>query len=438
MADIDGDGNLDVIAGTSLPDGNGSSALAIAHGDGLGGFKLRSTAGNSVKSNAAGASILADVNGDGLLDILSNSGAVIYNSAAKVSNINDTPTGAVTLSGVATQGSTLTVTNTLADADGIASSGANAITYQWLADGVAVSGATGSSLTLAQAQVGKAMTVKAAYTDFMGTTESVSSAATGLVKNVNDLPTGALSISGVASLGQTLTVTSSLQDADGMGAISYQWKANGTNISGATQSSFVLSSAQVGSQITVTGSYTDGLRTKESVTSAAVAVVSAESRYVFSDSSGSHCYEIVLGNFNWDQALSGAAAKSYNGVTGYLATVTSSAEQSLIENYLTKNPLSVVGLWLGAADAETEGAWKWVTGPEAGTQFWTGDGNGSAVAGAYSNWDKTADPPQPNTNYGAATEDYLWMTVTANWNNLTKFKWGDAPPSAFAGYVVEY
>jgi len=438
VGDIDLDGNLDVIAGTSLPDGNHSAAIAIAYGDGNGGFSSRSTAGNEVRSNSNASSILVDVNGDGILDILSGIGEIFYNAATKVSNINDTPTGFVTVSGSATQGNTLTVANTLADIDGIASSGSNAISYQWLADGVAVSGATGTSLTLAQAQVGKAITVTATYTDLMGTAESVKSSATGLVNNVNDLPTGSIDISGSASLGQTLTAAPSLQDADGMGAISYQWKANGVNIAGATKSSFLLGNAQVGSIITVTGSYTDGFRTKESVTSAATNVVSAESRYVFSDSSGSHYYEIVLGSFNWDQALSGAAAKSYNGVTGYLATVTSIAEQSLIQGYLTNNPMSVAGLWLGASDSQAEGAWKWVTGPEAGTQFWSGDGNGSAVAGAFSNWDKTADPPQPNTNSDAATEDYLWMTVTANWNNLSKFQWGDAPGSSSAGYIVEY
>jgi len=73
---------------------------------------------------------------------------------------NDAPTGSVTIAGTAEQGQTLTATNTLADADGLGPIG-----YQWLAAGVAIAGATNSTLVLGQAQVGKAIAVQAAYTD---------------------------------------------------------------------------------------------------------------------------------------------------------------------------------------------------------------------------------------------------------------------------------
>ena len=49
---------------------------------------------------------------------------------------------------------------------------------------------TGSSYALTQAEVGKTITVTASYTDLQGTAESVSSAATSAVLNVNDAPTG--------------------------------------------------------------------------------------------------------------------------------------------------------------------------------------------------------------------------------------------------------
>ena len=74
-------------------------------------------------------------------------------------------------------------------------------------------------------------------------------------------------ISGSATQGQTLTASNSLVDLDGLGALSYQWKANGANVgSGPT---LVLSEAEVGKTITVTASYTDGFGAAESVTSAA-------------------------------------------------------------------------------------------------------------------------------------------------------------------------
>ena len=84
------------------------------------------------------------------------------------------------------QGQTLTAANTLTDLDGIPTSGTGAITYQWLADGVAISGVIGSTLVLGQTQVGKAISVTASYTDVQGTPEAVSSSNTTNVANIDD------------------------------------------------------------------------------------------------------------------------------------------------------------------------------------------------------------------------------------------------------------
>ena len=185
-----------------------------------------------------------------------------------VTNINDAPTGSVNISGTPTQGQTLSVSHTLADIDGL-----GVISYQWRANGTAISGATGSSHVLTQAEVGQAITVTASYTDGQGTVESVGSAATASVANVNDAPTGTVNIAGAPTQGQTLSVSHTLADIDGLGALSYQWRANGTPIAGATGSSHVLTQAEVGQAITVTASYTDGQGTVESVGSAATASV---------------------------------------------------------------------------------------------------------------------------------------------------------------------
>ena len=67
---------------------------------------------------------------------------------------NRPPTGAVTITGTATQGQTLTAGNTLADADGL-----GAVLYQWQANGADVAGATGSTFTLTQAQVAAVMAI---------------------------------------------------------------------------------------------------------------------------------------------------------------------------------------------------------------------------------------------------------------------------------------
>ena len=100
-----------------------------------------------------------------------------------VSDGGNSPTGSVTISGTATQGSTLTASNTLADADGMGT-----ISYQWKAGSVAISGATGSTYTLTQAEVGKTITVTASYTDGGGTAESVTSDAVGPVISSDTTP----------------------------------------------------------------------------------------------------------------------------------------------------------------------------------------------------------------------------------------------------------
>jgi Ca2+-binding RTX toxin-like protein len=95
---------------------------------------------------------------------------------------------------------------------------------------------------------------------------------------VNDAPTGLVTISGNTSLNQILTAANSLADADGLGAISYQWQSSSdgiswSNIIGALSSNMTLSNAQVGQQIRTIASYTDNLGTAESVASLATGVV---------------------------------------------------------------------------------------------------------------------------------------------------------------------
>ncbi|MCB1759748.1 MAG: hypothetical protein KDI68_08220, partial [Gammaproteobacteria bacterium] len=81
-----------------------------------------------------------------------------------------------------TQGQTLNAS--VADADGAS----GAIDYQWYRDGVAIAGATGAGYTTAQADVGKAITVAASFTDDLGGVETPTSAATDNVADVNDAP----------------------------------------------------------------------------------------------------------------------------------------------------------------------------------------------------------------------------------------------------------
>jgi Ca2+-binding RTX toxin-like protein len=259
----------DLASMTLLGAGNGAAV-------GLGQVQYQVNAGRTTlwvgMDNQPGADAVV------YLDGFTNTGALraLGNQLSLPGNLS--PTGAVTITGQATQGQTLTASNTLADADGIPVSGAGAVHYQWYADGAPIAAATGSTLLLTQAQVGQAITVVARYTDNGGTPESQGSVASALVANVNDAPTGSVKITGTLQQGQTLTASNTLADADGIpasgvGAISYQWKAGGNVINGATGGSLTLTAAEVGQPITVTASYTDGGGAPEHVSSAPTGAV---------------------------------------------------------------------------------------------------------------------------------------------------------------------
>ena len=92
---------------------------------------------------------------------------------------NSAATGAPTINGRARVGETLTaITTGISDADGVANA---SYTYQWLADDVDISGAKGSSYTVATADEGKAIKVTVSFTDDAGTAETLISAATTAV-----------------------------------------------------------------------------------------------------------------------------------------------------------------------------------------------------------------------------------------------------------------
>jgi uncharacterized delta-60 repeat protein len=114
------------------------------------------------------------------------------------------------------------------------------------------------------------MNVKVTASDLAGASASTNFAVT--VLNVNQAPSGAVVVIGRPTPDQTLTASNTLADGDGLGAIGYQWQStsDGTNwsdIAGATATTFTLTQAELGKQVRVLASYTDGQGTAESVAS---------------------------------------------------------------------------------------------------------------------------------------------------------------------------
>ena len=109
-------------------------------------------------------------------------------------------------------------------------------------------GTLGSTTTLGQSDVGSGLTVTATYTDGQGTGESASSAATGNVMNVNDAPSGSVTISGTATEERVLTACQQLwQMRTCVGTITYTWSNDDTG------STTTLGQSDVGSGLTRDG-----------------------------------------------------------------------------------------------------------------------------------------------------------------------------------------
>jgi hypothetical protein len=115
-----------------------------------------------------------------------------------------------------------------------------------------------------------------------------------------------------------------------------------------------------------------------------------------------HYYELIGPSpMTWTQARDIAAGRSFMGMQGYLATVTSFAEQGFVNAHFTGQDAWIGGYQLDDQSA-TDG-WQWVTG-----EPWS-----------YTNWD--GGEPNDCCDVGDPVEDneenYLMLNNDAFWND---------------------
>ena len=140
-----------------------------------------------------------------------------------------------------------------------------------------------------------------------------------------------------------------------------------------------------------------------------------------------YVYEENIG-ITWSEAKNLAELSSYFGLQGYLATIL-----SVEENQISAEQISGTG-WIGASDEGTEGVWNWVTGPEAGTNFWNGTFTGGPAGGLYSNWNTNEPNQSGNEDYAHITDNSVG--IPGSWNDLPNA--GGGGPYEPKGYIVEY
>lgn len=128
-----------------------------------------------------------------------------------------------------------------------------------------------------------------------------------------------------------------------------------------------------------------------------------------------HWYKLLRSAMTWGEAQAIAAASRLSDRQGYLVTITSAEEQRFLEQTFGDQDA-----WIGASDAQEEGTWRWMDGPEAGSIFYV---KGLDNQPGYSNWN-------PGTLYSRGEEDFAaWIYST---------DWYDSYSSARRDVLIEY
>jgi hypothetical protein len=130
----------------------------------------------------------------------------------------------------------------------VSADGTSPFTYQWIKDGINMPGATGPTVTLANVQSANAGSYAVLVANAAGsTTSDVSTIAVLPATFAPVITVQPTSRSVIAGANVTFTV-----GASGTPAPTFQWKKNGTVISGATSSTFTLNAVQISDAATFT------------------------------------------------------------------------------------------------------------------------------------------------------------------------------------------
>jgi len=156
-----------------------------------------------------------------------------------------------------------------------------------------------------------------------------------------------------------------------------------------------------------------------------------------------HYYDFVFTGTrtNWTHDLVDAAKREFDGMTGYMATITSYEENLFILNSFGNGSQRMV--FLGGRDLgglqnpppADQGKWVWYNGPEEGIQFYQEyasppEGGEVTPPYFYAAW----EPGQPNR----PDVHYLAMSLkTGTWYDTNNGGYTGAPKNV-DGYIIEY
>lgn len=151
--------------------------------------------------------------------------------------------GTVTISG------TPLVSSTLTAQPGTWSPNNVRLSYQWLRDGVAIQGETGSTYTVALTDIGHRLSVSVTGARFGYVSATATSARTAVVAQPR-VTAGTVTIAGTPTVGSRLTTQPGNWSPNTV-RLAYQWLRDGVAVSGATRTGYTLTLADVGHVLSV-------------------------------------------------------------------------------------------------------------------------------------------------------------------------------------------
>ena len=324
-----------------------------------------------------------------------------------------------TITGTAKVGSVLTAT------PGTWGPAPVTLAYQWKRAGVAIPGATASTYTLTGSDYAKAITVTVTGTKSTYTTVAKTSAATAAVA-AGTLTAPTPTISGSKTVGVTLTAVPGTWGPAPV-TLAYQWFRSGVAITGATASTYKLTTTDQGKTLTVrvTGSktgYTAVARTSVATTTVLGALTAptptvtgtARVGYTLTGAAGTWGPAPVTLAYQWFRsgvAITGATTSTYKLTTtdmgttltlrvtgtksGYTSVAKTSVATATVLGVLTTATPTVSGtVKAGYTLTATPGTWgpapvtlshQWnragvaITGATASTYTLTGSDTGKAI-----------------------------------------------------------
>jgi len=174
-----------------------------------------------------------DFGGDRVYALSSNNGLLAMQIVPKT---------VVTPPAIVTHPASQTVDQGASATFSVVATGTAPLSYQWRFNGASISGATGSSYTRANVQTTDAGSYSVFISNSAGTATSANAVlAVSVPATPPSIASGPQSQTIIAGQNATFTVA-----ASGTTPLSYQWRFNGANISGATASSYTRPNVQTG------------------------------------------------------------------------------------------------------------------------------------------------------------------------------------------------